>query len=117
MLFFEEVQGLGKERFDLGAIFFLKEIRCSGEQHFHYPDAVLPGAAAGGADLSLGLGAVPAGRFDEMEVVFAAGEVNIWVAGVVLFPAFVMGLDIRDLGAFVLGEAHDGVVRLCQGQP
>ena len=52
-----------------------------------------------------------------MEVVFAAGAVNVGVAGVVFFPALVMGFDVRDLGAFVLGEAHDGVVRLCQGQP
>lgn len=47
----------------------------------------------------------------------AAGEVNVGVTGIVFFPALVMGLDIRDLGAFVLGEAHDGVVRLCQRQP
>ena len=61
--------------------------------------------------------AVSAWRFNEVEVVLAAGEVNIRIAGVAFFPALVMGLDIRDLGAFVLGEAHDGVVRLCQGQP
>ena len=89
----------------------------SGEHHLYHPDAVLPGAAASSTDLPLGLGSVSARWLNQVEIVFAAGEVNIRVAGVVFFPALVMGLDIRDLGAFALGEAHDGVVRLCQGQP
>ena len=114
---FQKVQGLGKERFDLGTILSLKELRRSGEQDLHHPDAVLPGSAASGADLALSLSSVFARWLDEVEVVFAAGLVNVGVAGVFFFSALVVGLDICDLGAFVLGEAHDGVVRLCQGQP
>src|SRR5699024_70539 len=94
LLFFEEAQGLGKERFDLGTILSLKEVRCSGEQHLHYPDAVLPGAATSGTDLALGLGPVPLGWLNQMEVVLAAGKVNVGVTGVFFFSALVMGLDV-----------------------
>ena len=111
------MQGFGEKFPNLRLVLALKEVMGSGEHHLYHPDAVFPGAATRGADLPLGLGLIPAGRFDEMEVVFAAGLVNVRVTGVVFFPALVMGLDIHDLGAFVLGEAHDGVVWLCQGHP
>ena len=41
----------------------------------------------------------------------------IWVTGVLLFSALVMGLDVGDLRSLVLGEAHDGVLWLAQWRP
>ena len=52
-----------------------------------------------------------------MEVVLAAGKVNIRIAGVAFFPALIMGFDVGDLRPFVLGEAHDGVLWLAQWRP
>ena len=52
-----------------------------------------------------------------MGVVFAAGEVNVGVAGVLLFGALVMGLDVGYLWPLVLGKAHDGVLCLAQVWP
>ena len=99
---------------DFGQLLALKEFRCGGEQDFHQPNTVLPGAAAGGADLPLGLGPVPLGRLDQVEVVLAAGKVNIGITGVLFFSALVMGLDVGDLRPLVFGEAHDGVLWLAQ---
>ena len=73
--------------------------------------------AAGSTDLSLGLGPVALGRLDQVEVLLAAGEVNIGVAGVLFFSALVMGLDVGDLRPLVLGKAHDGVLWLAQWRP
>ena len=74
-------------------------------------------AAAGGADLPLGFGPVPLGRVDQVKVMLAAGKVNIGVAGVLFFSAFVMGFDVGDLRPLVLGEAHDDVLWLAQWRP
>ena len=116
-MLFQKMQSFGEKCPNLRLVLALEELRRSGEQNLHYPDTILPSAATRGADLPLGLGPVPLGWLNQMEVVLAAGKVNVGITGVFFFPALVMGLDIRDLGAFVLGEAHDGVVRLCQGQP
>ena len=102
---------------DFGQLLALEEFRCGGEQDFHQPDTVLPGAAASGTDLPLGLGPVTLGRLDQVKVVLAAGKVNIWVAGILLFSALVMGLDVGDLWPLVFGEAHDGVLWLAQWRP
>lgn len=42
---------------------------------------------------------------------------RIGVAGVFLFPALVVGLDVGDLWPLVFGKAHNGVLQLAQGQP
>ena len=102
---------------DFVQLLALEELRRGGEQHLYHPDAVLSGAAAGGADLPLGLGPVMLGRLNQVEVVLAAGKVNIRVAGVLFFSAFVMGLDVGNLRPLVLGKTHDGVLRLAQWRP
>src|SRR5699024_10906942 len=79
---------------DFGQFLALKEFRCGSEQDFYQPDAVLPGTAAGGTDLPLGLCPVALGWFDQVKVMLAAGKVNIGVTGVLLFSALVMGLDV-----------------------
>ena len=117
LVLYKETEGFLKKLPDFGQLLALEKIRRGGEHHFHHLDAVRSGAAAGGLDLTLGLCPIPAGWLDEVKIVLAAGKVDVGVAGVFFFPALVMGLDVRDLGAFVLGEAHDGVVWLCQGQP
>ena len=60
--------------------------------------------------MTLGLCPIPAGWLNQVKIVLAAGEVNIRVAGVLLFGALVMGLDVGYLRPLVLGEAHDGVL-------
>ena len=102
---------------DLRQLLILKEVRRGSEQHLHHPDAVLPGAAARRLDLAFRLGPVTLGRLNEVEVLLAAGEVNVGVAGVFLFPALVVGLDVGDLWPLVFGKAHNGVLQLAQGQP
>ena len=117
LILLQEVERFFKIPPDFGQLLALKELRGGGKQDFHQPDAVLPGAAAGNANLPLSLGPVPLGRLNQVEVVLAAGEVNIGVAGVFFFSALVMGLDVGDLRPLVLGEAHDGVLWLAQGRP
>ena len=102
---------------DFGQLLALEELRRSGEQDFHHPNAVFSGAASSGADLALSLSPVTLGRLDQVEVVLAAGKVDVGVAGVFFFSAFVMGLDVGDLRPLVLGEAHDGVLWLAQWRP
>lgn len=84
---------------DFGQLLALEELRCSGEQHLYHPDTVLSGAASSGADLALSLSPVTLGWFDQVEVMLAAGEVNIGITGVSFFSAFVMGFDVGDLWA------------------
>ena len=95
---------------DFGQLLVFEDFRCGGEQNLHHPDAVRPGAAAGNADLPLGLSPVTLGRLDQVEVVLAAGAVNIRVAGILFFGALIVGLNARYLRPLVLGEAHDGVL-------
>lgn len=102
---------------DFGQLLALEELRCSGEQHLYHPDTVLSGAASSGADLALSLSPVTLGWFDQVEVMLAAGEVNIGITGVSFFSAFVMGFDVGDLWPLVLGKAHDGVLWLAQWRP
>ena len=102
---------------DFGQLLAFEELRCGGEHYFHHSDAVRPGAAAGNADLPLGLSPVTLGRLDQVEVVLATGAVNIGVAGVLFFSALIMSLDVGYLRPLVLGEAHDGVLCLAQVWP
>ena len=95
----------------------LEELWRGGEQDLYKPNAVFSGAAFSGADLALSLSPVMLGWFDQVEVMLAAGEVNIRVTGVLFFSAFVMGLDVGDLWPLVLGEAHDSVLWLAQWRP
>jgi hypothetical protein len=45
-----------------------------------------------------------------MEIVFAAGGVDVGIAGVFLFGSLMVGFQSAK-AAFLLGEAHDGVLR------
>ena len=102
---------------DFRQLLALEELRCGGEHRFHHSDAVRPGTAADGLDLTLGLRSILAGWLDEVKVVLAAGEVNIRVAGVHFFGALIVGLDVGYLRPLVLGEAHDGILWLAQVWP
>ena len=117
LVLLKEAECFLKKLPDFGQLLALEELRRSGEQDFHHPNAVLPGAASSGADLALCLSPVTLGWFNQVKVVLAAGEVNIGVAGVFFFSALVMGFDVGDLRPLVLGEAHDGVLWLAQGRP
>src|SRR5699024_8040690 len=99
---------------DFGQLLAIEELRGSGEHRFHHPDAVRSGAASGSLDLTLSLCPIPAGWLDQVEVVLAAGAVNIRVAGVLFFSTLVVGFDVGYLRPLVLGEAHDGVLWLAQ---
>src|SRR5699024_6584694 len=117
LILLQEVERFFKVLPDFGLLLALKEFRCGGEKDFNQPNAVLPGAAAGGTDLPLGFGPVTLGRLDQVEVVLAARNVNIVITGVLLFSALVVGFDVGDLRPLVLGEAHDGILWLAQGRP
>src|SRR5699024_11448032 len=80
-------------------------------------DLVCSGTASGSLDVILGLCPIPAGWLDQVEVVLAAGAVNIRVAGVLFFSTLVVGFDVGYLRPLVLGEAHDGILWLAQGRP
>ena len=114
---FKEAECFFKIAPDFGRILTLEKFRRGGEQDFYHPDAVCSGAAAGGADLALSFGSVTLRRLNQVAVVFAAGAVNIRVAGVLFFSTLVVGLDVRYLRPFVLGEAYDGILWLAQGRP
>ena len=102
---------------DFGQLLVLEELRRGGEQDFYHPNAVFSGAAPSGADLPLGFGSVSLGWLNQVEVMLAAGKVNIGITGVSFFSALVMGLDVGDLWSLVLGKAHDGVLWLAQWRP
>ena len=114
LVLYKEVERFLKILPDFGQLLALEELRRGGEQDFHHPNAVFSGAAPSGADLELSLSPVPLGRLNQVEVLLAAGEVNIGITGVSFFSAFVMGFDVGDLRPLVLGEAHDGVLWLAQ---
>ena len=48
----------------------------------------------------------------QMEIIFAPTDVHIGIAGVFLFGALVVGLNVPDLWSFVLGKAENGILRL-----
>ena len=117
LILLKEAERFFKVAPDFGQLLAIEELRRGGEQNLHHPDAVRPGAAAGSLDLTLSLCPVTLGRLDQVEVVLAAGAVNIRVAGILFFGALIVGLNVGYLRPLVLGEAHDGVLRLAQGRP
>ena len=117
LILLKEAESFFKVAPDFGQLLALEELRCGGEQDLYKPNAIFSGAASSGADLAFGLRPVTLGRLDQVEVMLAAGEVNIRVAGVLFFSAFVMGLDVGNLRPLVLGKTHDGVLRLAQWRP
>ena len=75
LILLQEVERFFKIPPDFGQLLALKKFRCGSEQDLHQPDTVFPGAAASGADLSLGFGPVTLRRLNQVEVMLAAGEV------------------------------------------
>ena len=55
-------------------------------------------------------GAVAVGRLDQVEIQVGAGRVNVRVAGVGLFGAFVVALNAADFRALVFCESHNCVL-------
>ena len=117
LVLLEEAEHFFKVAPDFGQLLAFEKLRRSGEQNLHHPDAVCSGTASGSLDLILGLCPIPAGWLDQVEVVLAAGAVNIRVAGVLFFSTLVVGFDVGYLRPLVLGEAHDGILWLAQGRP
>src|SRR5699024_199730 len=49
--------------------------------------------------------------FDQMKIVLAPADVHIWITGVFLFGAFVVGFNVPDLRPLVLDKAENGILR------
>ena len=110
LLLHQEVQCVLEVGADDLFAFALEEIRTAGDECFHQPDAVRAGAALGSGDLALSLGAVTVGRLDQVEVQVCAGRINVRIAGVGLFVAFVVALNTADFRALVFCESHNCIL-------
>ena len=64
LVLLKEAECFLKKLPDFGQLLALKELRRSGEQDFHHPNTVLPGAASSDTDLALSLSPVPLGRLN-----------------------------------------------------
>ena len=112
LVFPDEIQRLLKIGFDFSFLLTLEELRRCGHKSLHQPHAVRTGAATGVLDLPLCLCTIFALRFEQVEIQVAAALVNVGIAGVVLFCALIVRLNIRNSRSFVLCKAENRKLRL-----
>ena len=117
LVFPDEVQRLLKIGFDLDFLLTLEELRAGCHQRLHHAHAVRPRAAARLRDLLFRLGAVLALGRHQMEIEVTAGRVHVWIAGVLLLGALVVGLNMPDFRPLIFGKAENGVLRFHRRSP
>ena len=108
----DEVQRLLKIGFDFVLFLPLEELRAGRHESLHHAHAVRPRAAARLRNLLFGLRAIFALRRHQMEVEVTATLINVWIAGVILFCALIVRLNVGNLRSFVLGKAENRKLRL-----
>jgi len=101
----EEVNRSLEKGLDFHPFLALEELRAGGDERVHKADAILAGFAPRRLDAVVHLSPVGSLRLDDVEVPALAVGVNVGVAGVLLFLAFVVGFECRP-AALVLGKSH-----------
>ena len=109
LMFAEKVQRFLKESPDFFYAFVFEELVGCGEDGFHHADAVGTGAATRFLDLLLRFRPVSSLGGDQVKVQVRTAGINVRVAGIFLFGAFVVAFDPADFRAFVFGKTHNGV--------
>lgn len=88
----------------IGPFFTFEKLRAGGDEGIHKPGAVLAGAASRRLYPAVNLLPVSACGIDDVEVVLAFAGVDVGIAGVLFFDAFVVGLQRPGGSALVLCE-------------
>ena len=103
----DEVQRLLKIGFDLAALLAFEKLRTGCYKRLHYPHTIRAGAAACFCNLPFCFCPVFALRRNQMKIQVTADLVNVWIAGVFLLDALVVGFNAPDFRPLVFGEAKD----------
>ena len=101
----QKFQGVRKVRPDLPVGLVLEKLWAGGDKCLHHPHTVLADTAVSRRYHAVSFFPVPALRLHQMEVVAAPARVDIWVAGVLLFGALVVGFDGANGRPLVLFES------------
>ena len=107
LVFPDKVQRLLKIGFDFSFFLALEELRRCSHKSLHHAHAVRTGAATGILDLPFCLCTIFALRFEQVEIQVAAALVNIRIAGVFVFCALIVRLNIRNFRSFILCKAEN----------
>ena len=99
-----------KKRLDFLPLFTLKELRAGSDQRVNEADAVFSGPTACRLDPSVRFPLIGFYWLNDMEIVSAALGVYVGIAGVFFFGALMVGFQSAG-AAFLLGKAHDRVLR------
>ena len=108
LVLLNKVQRLLKIGFDLALFLTLEELRAGRHQRLHHTHAVRADAAACFYNLLFSLGTILTLWRNQVKIQVTAALVDVWIAGVILFCALIVRLNIGNLRPFVLGKAKDG---------
>ena len=103
----DKLQRFIEEFLDISPFFALEKLRACGNQRFYHTNTVGASAASGCGNLPFGLCPVLSFRLNKVEIQMAPAGVNIRIACVFFFGAFIVGFNTPDLRPLILGKSQN----------